>query len=541
MYRNPLSAIRILFALGLLVMAIPMNTALAHQGCSEGYELLNEIAFQRVVDDLCRLELPVPEKHYSTCVETADRAFCIAPGTPKERVEEILRSLPTWTGDEGDRYNRESRWGSTSYGWAGYLGDPITIGYSFVPDGTWIPTEGQSSTLYAEMNSHFPDEATWKALFADILGLWSAKAGLTYVEQPDDGASFPNSTGVIGVRGDVRIACANIDGSSNTLAYNYYPSSGGDMVLDSSENWGNASQNYRFITNVVSHEHGHGLGLGHVIPTNYTKLMEAYYNSNFEGPKEDDIRGGQKNYGDPFEKNDGFDEATEWGTISDGLTILDSGFSIDASNDKDYFRFEMSAHASFDVTLAPVGSYYQVGPEGGSASWIHTDEQHNLSMIVFDENFVTLATVNDTGLGENEVLDDFAMDAGIYYIRVQSAGGTGDVQLYKFWLYNTYDDFTGVGEGDAPLASLGLSAFPNPFNPKTTLRFYASEGPVGLEIFDTLGRKVHSSETLASQDGWMQMDWTGMDNAGESVPSGIYFLRVRSGGMTETVRGVLLK
>jgi hypothetical protein len=55
------------------------------------------------------------------------------------------------------------------------------------------------------------------------------------------GASMPGNAGQLGVRGDVRIGGRSIDAPSNVLAYNYYPSVGGDMVLDTddaSDAWG---------------------------------------------------------------------------------------------------------------------------------------------------------------------------------------------------------------------------------------------------------------------------------------------------------------
>ncbi|MBM3325125.1 MAG: hypothetical protein FJY66_05605, partial [Calditrichaeota bacterium] len=176
-------------------------------------------------------------------------AFCVAPGTPIEVVQQLEELL---YGGHLD-YQLGTRWSSTAHGGTGGQGDPITLIYSYVPDGVYVPggagEPGSSNTLFATMNVKFGSTALWQSKFAQCFERWSQLTGITYEWGSDDGASLFNSPGVIGVRGDVRIACHNIDGQSGILAYNYYPN-GGDMVLDASEDWGSSYQDYRFFRNV---------------------------------------------------------------------------------------------------------------------------------------------------------------------------------------------------------------------------------------------------------------------------------------------------
>jgi flagellar hook assembly protein FlgD len=93
-----------------------------------------------------------------------------------------------------------------------------------------------------------------------------------------------------------------------------------------------------------------------------------------------------------------------------------------------------------------------------------------------------------------------------------------------------------------PAHGMGLSVFPTPFNPKTTARFYVHEaGSVNLDIFNVQGRRVKSFQQEAAGGEWMQVSWNGRNDAGNSVPSGLYFIRASSGGTSETVRALLLK
>ena len=67
---------------------------------------------------------------------------------------------------------------------------------------------------------------------------------------------------------------------------------------------------------MLDHEHGHGVGLLHVCPINNTKLMEPFLNTNFDGLRHDEVRGGQRHYGHADEQNDTAATATDLGTIN---------------------------------------------------------------------------------------------------------------------------------------------------------------------------------------------------------------------------------
>ncbi len=481
-----------------------------------------------------------------SCIHTEDVALCIDPNTPPERVDEILRSLPSWIDPSDDRYWRAGRWSSTASGYFGILGDPIILTYSFIPDGTYIPPgtgePGSSSTLFATLDSHFGgDTEAWKQVFRDSFARWANFVGITYIEDVDTGSSFPGSSGVLGVRGDVRIGCHPIDGSSNVLAYNYFPASGGDMVLDAAENWGNSSSDYRFMRNIILHEHGHGHGLGHVESNNSSQLMEPSYQGHFYGPQDDDIRGGMRNYGDYLEKNNSAAEATDWGTLGAGFHLQEN-VSLTASADSDYYKFTYATGMEVDFALQYVGGSYNIGNQGGSQSPINTTQIMDLGFELRDEAGSTVIfSKNDGGYGVPEFVSNYSMDAGTYHVRVRRHAGN-DVQRYRLSLEATINDLTSIDDGTAPLNGLGLSVYPTPFNPKTTARFYVQDaGPVKLDVYNVQGRIVKSFAMEAAGSDWITVDWNGRDNSGSSVPSGLYFLNASNGHQSETVRALLLK
>ncbi len=471
------------------------------------------------------------------CVVTDALAACVHPSTPPERLDEILRSLPTWT---GDKYVLGTRWSITATDGSVGTNEPVTITYSFLDDGVYIPgadEPGSASSLYAEMNSHFGSPAVWKPIFAGIFNDWGKHVGITYVEVSDDGAAFPTTAGELGLRGDVRIGAHNIDGYYNVLAYNYFPNIG-DMVLDTSENWGSASNNYRYMRNICRHEHGHGMGLQHVSPTNCQKLMEPYACTNFDGPQDDDIRGAMRLYGDTYEFNNTAASATDLGYL-DGVFSPEFPVSLTTSVDYDYWKFSTAGPAELSVTVTPVGSTYLI--DSGSIS---TDQIIDVAFRVLGGSGSDVLTiVNDNGLGAGESVAGMVLpDAGDYWVLVYRAAGTPDVQRYDLTIDVTPSGILAVDDGLVPVRDLGLRVFPNPFNPMTTARFYApAAGAVTVGVYDLAGKLVRRLDADADAAGWMELTWDGRDRTGRQAPSGMYLLRAAAAGRTQTERVLMVE
>ncbi|MBC6949390.1 PKD domain-containing protein [candidate division KSB1 bacterium] len=75
-----------------------------------------------------------------------------------------------------------------------------------------------------------------------------------------------------------------------------------------------------------------------------------------------------------------------------------------------------------------------------------------------------------------------------------------------------------------------LPNYPNPFNPETTIRFYLPKtSNVVLSIYDVLGIKVCTLAIQKYAAGWQQVKWTGTNESGHQVGSGIYFLKFTAG------------
>lgn len=95
-----------------------------------------------------------------------------------------------------------------------------------------------------------------------------------------------------------------------------------------------------------------------------------------------------------------------------------------------------------------------------------------------------------------------------------------------------------TGVATTPTATATLSAAPNPLNPATVIRYTVSAaGPVRLTIHDIAGRRVATLVEGNRDAGEHVATWRGRDASGRPLPSGVYLLRLVTGG--EVVGGRL--
>jgi hypothetical protein len=397
-------------------------------------------------------------------------AVCFAPGTPAAKMEkttEQVRALGFSTSlddPQAFQFNDGDRWTQTATDGSGLVqGDPTTLTWSIVPDGTpifgYIGEASAPSNLQAFLTFIYGNEATWLALFQRVFDRWSELSGITYVYEPNDDGSawtqFSIAGGQLGVRGDIRISGHTIDGTNGVLAYTFFPNSG-DMIFDTSDgNFTFTGGDSLLLRNTVAHEHGHGLGLSHVCPLDDTKLMEPILSLSFDGPQHDDVLAAQRGYGDRFEHNDTPGTATDLGAPGAGSVVL-GDVSVDDNGDGDLYRLHLGIPGRLDATLSPVGFTYLSGPQNPNGSCsagtsFNSLTVHDLRLRVLDGSLAPLATVDATGAGAAEVLSGLTLPAvGDYFLEV--TGDTSNAaQLYRldFSLADLPAIFTdGFEEGD---------------------------------------------------------------------------------------------
>jgi hypothetical protein len=95
------------------------------------------------------------------------------------------------------------------------------------------------------------------------------------------------------------------------------------------------------------------------------------------------------------------------------------------------------------------------------------------------------------------------------------------------------------------IASAGVRLYPNspnPFRSNTEIAYALSTGgPVSLRVYDSGGRAVRTVVDDVLPPGRHRAVWDARDEMGNSVASGVYFVRLSAGGRTETRRAVLVR
>ena len=86
------------------------------------------------------------------------------------------------------------------------------------------------------------------------------------------------------------------------------------------------------------------------------------------------------------------------------------------------------------------------------------------------------------------------------------------------------------------------NAYPNPFNPVTTLLYDLPEDAlVTINIYDLMGRSIKSLVKSNQSAGYRSIQWNATNNLGEPVSAGMYLYTIQAGEFRQTKKMVLLK
>ena len=130
-------------------------------------------------------------------------------------------------------------------------------------------------------------------------------------------------------------------------------------------------------------------------------------------------------------------------------------------------------------------------------------------------------------------------DLGNYALGVT---GIQDFHQGMMMYYTAYDVVSTTLENNMPLEFEVYPAYPNPFNPVTTIGYYLpNKGSVNITIYDMMGREIKVLQSGIQTPGHSKVQWNATNNEGQPVSAGVYLYQINIDGKMDTKKMVLLK
>lgn len=208
-----------------------------------------------------------------------------------------------------------------------------------------------------------------------------------------------------------------------------------------------------------------------------------------------------------------------------------------------------------DWTLPEDLTYYFDSFTWPQSPAIGVDVQGDVHLFWFQQHYNSMMDPSFSGCFYYELVD------GNWENRIEELQGhfgkdtdldiAQDIEAALVWSEGYYE-----GEGEvwlafsplvdatpeAPAAELALRVHPNPFNPKTTLRFDVPRATeIRLDLIDPSGRLLRRLAEGRCEPGEQVFHWDGRDAEGRELPSGIYLARLATARASITEKLVLLR
>ncbi len=110
-----------------------------------------------------------------------------------------------------------------------------------------------------------------------------------------------------------------------------------------------------------------------------------------------------------------------------------------------------------------------------------------------------------------------------------------------FWVGDT-DEQVSIIDKTLPIPYNLYNAYPNPFNPVTTLHYDLLEDSyVNITIYNMLGNVVNNLVNTNQNSGYKSVQWNATNNQAQPVSAGVYIYSIEAGEFRQTKKMILLK
>lgn len=156
------------------------------------------------------------------------------------------------------------------------------------------------------------------------------------------------------------------------------------------------------------------------------------------------------------------------------------------------------------------------------------------------KNSSMISATNTSQMQNYLWIDKENLASGRYYYWLESVDYDGSSDYYgpvNIFLEDHSADISTI-----PPVSCISKNFPNPFNPDTSIIYgLGKAGPVSLEVYNIRGQRVRKLVDAEQQEGWYKLIWDGSDDRQQSLPSGVYYLRLNAEGKHYLRKTTLMK
>jgi hypothetical protein len=108
--------------------------------------------------------------------------------------------------------------------------------------------------------------------------------------------------------------------------------------------------------------------------------------------------------------------------------------------------------------------------------------------------------------------------------------------------YIIYNDYLDIDNENIPESFAVFSAYPNPFNPATTISYLIpTDGFVDVTIFDMMGREIKNLVSSKQANGYKSIRWDATNNQNQTVTAGVYIYKIEYGDFVANRKMIFLK
>ncbi len=179
--------------------------------------------------------------------------------------------------------------------------------------------------------------------------------------------------------------------------------------------------------------------------------------------------------------------------------------------------------------------------------WTTESEINNAGFNLYrSEDDITYEKINDNLIkgainsttAHNYEFVDVAIKGGVnYYYKLEDVTTSGETTRHG--PVTVFAEETDVTDKAFVLGD----AYPNPFNPSTTINFMiAKEAKITINIYDMQGKRVNTLTDQVYSVGNYQVEWASNDVNGNPVSAGVYIYQmITSTGYSESAKMILIR